>query len=409
MNGIFNSQDDPNTRIEPVSDKESPEAEIDADMVIVNANKDEEESVGDEQKTQSDVAAMIVETIQKERENLRDEVISQVNDVVANHIPPQGESSAKRQKTSEHGTYLIGESPSGQTIEQEPNSSGSGTQEQLDEFDAWMEDVRTDDDEVPDDKESRKERLILPTSKKKAPVVHSCQRDLKAPPLTLMNQDLFYLKHGNLGPKKYTLSLHKFPAVPFHDDDMEERTSRWVNKRLNKFNVYAQYSVEHWKNMWAKQDHIRRQKQLSDNPHEIANGKIDPITEPDYKYLNKNDIEDMYLLCINDKVKDYRETGLLGSLVVFIRATIIWERVHDFQLGMESYQQKNNKKEKRVMVHKVIHKFYDATLKRVLEKLEKYNKDIKHGYADQSPSNDDAEYLRYYEEDIKDRLSIEIR
>ncbi|GKA61363.1 hypothetical protein Tco_0760770 [Tanacetum coccineum] len=45
---------------------------------------------------------------------------------------------------------------------------------------------------------------------------------------------------------------------------------------------------------------------------------IDPITEPDYKYLNKNDTEDMYLLCINDKVKNHRETGLLGLLVVFI-------------------------------------------------------------------------------------------
>ncbi|GKB36612.1 hypothetical protein Tco_0881554 [Tanacetum coccineum] len=48
MNGIFNSQEDPDTRIEPRSDKESPEAEIDADMVIVNANEEEEESVGDE-------------------------------------------------------------------------------------------------------------------------------------------------------------------------------------------------------------------------------------------------------------------------------------------------------------------------------------------------------------------------
>ncbi|GKA43075.1 hypothetical protein Tco_0735735 [Tanacetum coccineum] len=33
-----------------------------------------------------------------------------------------------------------------------------------------------------------------------------CQRDPKAPPITLQNQDLFYLKHGNSGTKKYTLS-----------------------------------------------------------------------------------------------------------------------------------------------------------------------------------------------------------
>ncbi|GKE77835.1 hypothetical protein Tco_1543955, partial [Tanacetum coccineum] len=76
--------------------------------------------------------------------------------------------------------------------------------------------------------------------------------------------------------------------------------------------------------------------------------------------------------------------------------SVIWERVHDFQLGMESYQGKvnltnpiitfpgieeyelftitskpvtgmlyeNNKKEKRVMIYKEIHKFCNA-LKRV--------------------------------------------
>ncbi|GKA52347.1 hypothetical protein Tco_0745543 [Tanacetum coccineum] len=216
------------------------------------------------QKYKDDVVAMIVVAIRKERQTLHAEVIYQVNDVVANHIPsqfegitfatacrpsairtrdhddyqdddarPEGESSAKRYKTFEYGTYSV------------------GTQEQLDEFYAWMEDAGTDDDdEVPDDKisqelvdemseeidedeiqnylkndivwESRKERLTLPTLKKKAPVFFSCQRDPKAPPLTLMNQDLFYLKHENLGPKKYTLSLHKFHVVLFPDDDMEE-------------------------------------------------------------------------------------------------------------------------------------------------------------------------------------------
>ncbi|GKB58006.1 hypothetical protein Tco_0914192, partial [Tanacetum coccineum] len=63
-----------------------------------------------------------------------------------------------------------------------------------------------------------------------------------------------------------------------------------------------------------------------------ANGSIVSITKPDYKNLNKNDIEDMYLLCVNGKVDDYAETGLLWSLSVFIRSTMIWQRVHDLQL-----------------------------------------------------------------------------
>nr|GEU72794.1 integrase, catalytic region, zinc finger, CCHC-type, peptidase aspartic, catalytic [Tanacetum cinerariifolium] len=64
----------------------------------------------------------------------------------------------------------------------------------------------------------------------------------------------------------------------------------------------------------------------------------------------------------------------------------------------------NNKKEKRVMIHNEIHKFCDAILKRVLEKLKKYNKDVKYGYVDPSPSDVDVEYLQFYEEDIEDGL-----
>ncbi|GKA07233.1 hypothetical protein Tco_0686457 [Tanacetum coccineum] len=101
--------------------------------------------------------------------------------------------------------------------------------------------------------------------------------------------------------------------------------------------------------------------------------------------------------------------GAYGCILVFIRSTVIWEKVHDFQLGIESYQQKvnliaptmtfpgiedhemfsiiyepvhgiiykNSKKEKRVMRHSKIHKFCDATLNRVLEGLKSYNNDIK--------------------------------
>nr|GEY03687.1 hypothetical protein [Tanacetum cinerariifolium] len=50
-----------------------------------------------------------------------------------------------------------------------------------------------------------------------------------------------------------------------------------------------------------------------------ANECIVSITEPDFKNLKKNDIEDVYLLIMNGKVPDYAETRLLWSLSVFIR------------------------------------------------------------------------------------------
>nr|GEW14885.1 hypothetical protein [Tanacetum cinerariifolium] len=147
-----------------------------------------------------------------------------------------------------------------------------------------------------------------------------------------------------------------------------------------------------------------------------------------YKNLNKNDTEDMYLLIINHKVDDYAETGLLWSLSVFIKSTLTWERVYDFQLGVESYQQqvnlstltitfpciekykvfsivselvydiiyKNNKKEKRAMRHQEVYKFCDATLKRVLETNKSYNNDVKYGSVTHNLSKEDVEYLQLF-------------
>ncbi|GJT17362.1 hypothetical protein Tco_0876068 [Tanacetum coccineum] len=128
------------------------------------------------------------------------------------------------------------------------------------------------------------------------------------------------------------------------------------------------------------------------------NDKPDSFFEADFKYLNKNDIKDLYYLCRNKKV-NYRETKLMNSLITFIRSHVIWERVHDFQLGIESYQIKvnltaptltfsgieahelysivdkpstsliylNSRDEKRVMYLAEIVKFCDATLEKVGE------------------------------------------
>nr|GEZ16448.1 hypothetical protein [Tanacetum cinerariifolium] len=128
-------------------------------------------------------------------------------------------------------------------------------------------------------------------------------------------------KKDNSGPEKIVLSLHKFPAVIFPDDDIEERTSIWVDKCVKRFNPYAQYGVEHWKNPHAKIFYIKKQQELIKPKEEIysnskiiqviktywklgyehkfitevvarrANGSIVFITKSDYKNLNKNDIK----------------------------------------------------------------------------------------------------------------------
>ncbi|GJR04114.1 hypothetical protein Tco_0527098 [Tanacetum coccineum] len=72
-----------------------------------------------------------------------------------------------------------------------------------------------------------------------------------------------------------------------------------------------------------------------------ANDKPDSFSEADFKYLNKNDIEELYYLYRSKEIDNWK-VKLMNSLITFIRSCVIWERVHDFQLGIESYQMKVN-------------------------------------------------------------------
>nr|GEU78252.1 hypothetical protein [Tanacetum cinerariifolium] len=171
----------------------------------------------------------------------------------------EGENSAKRQKTSEHGTYVFGESSPGQDNKSESGPSTLVNQEQLDDFDFWMDSYATDDDE-------------LPTKK--------------------VSQELV--------------------------DEMS---------------------------------------------------KI--VDEANYA-----------------------------------KSIVIWERVHDFQLGVESYQQKVNLTTPTITFpgiekYKVFSIVFEPI---VLEGLKSYNNDVNHGYVTPSLSKEDVDYLQLFEEEIEERL-----
>ncbi|GKC16459.1 hypothetical protein Tco_1013241 [Tanacetum coccineum] len=265
--------------------------------------------------------------------------------------------------------------------------------------------------------ESRKEILVPPFQPKPTPVIQSCQRDLKAPAMTLVNQDLFYLKKGN--SKKIALSLHKFPAVNFPDDDIEERTFIW-NPHAKIFYIKRQQEPGKPKEeIYSNSKIVQIIKTYWELGHEHkfiieiivrrANGRIVSITESDYKNLNKNDIEDMYLLIINHKVDDYAETGLLWSLSVFIRSTVIWERVHDFQLGVESYQQQVNLTAPTITFPGIeeYEVFSIVSELVVLEDLKSYNNDVKYGYVTHNLSKENVEYLQLFAKEIEKRLKYQ--
>nr|GEV06061.1 putative reverse transcriptase domain-containing protein [Tanacetum cinerariifolium] len=503
----------PDTRLEPRSDKESPDVRITNVIVPVNVydEKEKEEEIIDEARfmPQNSFGTLANHLHDAMAESLPVMVDKHVKEQVEQQVPEQlylsmkddpqwkqqdiaiwlalqmkferlqvpqttcrtlvvrprdqdnphddahleGENNAKRQNTLEYGAYASEESSSRQDNEQEQDDDEIPTKQVSQDI---MKEVSLTIDEAKLKKitdemlrqrctsgdehqyhidqmknflksdivwESQKEIFISQHPRKTTPLVLSCQRDPKAPALSLINRDLLYLKKGNSWPEKIVLSLHKFPVVVFNDDDIEEGTSTWVNKCVKKFNPYARYGVEHWKNPHAKIFYTRKQKE----PRKLK--------EPDFKNLNKNDFEDMYLLIMNGKVPDYAETGLLWSLSVFIKISVIWERVRDFLLRIKSYQPKvnlntptisfpeiekhemffiiyepvqgfiykNSKKEKRVIKHSKIHKFYDATLNRVLKGLKSYNNDVRYGYNQRDLTKDEVKYLKLFKEEIEDR------
>nr|GEX03839.1 hypothetical protein [Tanacetum cinerariifolium] len=144
---------------------------------------------------------------------------------------PEGENDVKRQKTSEHGTYVYGESDS-YAIDDDKLLTEKASQDLVDEMSQVVDEAKLRKNDVV--WESKKEILVSPYPQRPTPVVQSCQRDPKALVLSLVNQDLLYLKKGSSGPKKIMMSLHKFPAVIFPNDEY-----------VKKFNPYARYNVKH--------------------------------------------------------------------------------------------------------------------------------------------------------------------
>ncbi|GJY60193.1 hypothetical protein Tco_0460850 [Tanacetum coccineum] len=229
---------------------------------------------------------------------------------------------------------------------------------------------------------------------------------------------------------------------------------------------YPQLSIQHWKDSWHKKVYKQNQKKVRKNPEDYysnhgiievvriitnhphgldfmeqtivmrANDKPDKFSEDDFKYLNKNDIEDLYYLCRSKEI-DNRKVKLMNLLITFIRSYVIWERVLIFQLGIESYQMKvnltaptltflgieehapyiivdepqmgliylNSKDEKRVMYLEEIVKFCDATLEKVLNEVKL--RMFKSKFLKKPPllGELDQDIMKAYEREISKRLS----
>ncbi|GJU22045.1 retrovirus-related pol polyprotein from transposon TNT 1-94 [Tanacetum coccineum] len=309
---------------------------------------------------------------------------------------PEGENSVKRQKTSEYEAYVSGESSSGQVFQEEQAPSTLGNQEQNDDFDFWTDSYASDDDEIPSKQVSQEimEEVSLTIDEAKLRKMANemlrqrCtsgdehQYHIDQMKNFLKNDITFlYLRKEYSGTEKIVLLLHKFPAIIFNDDDIEERTSIWVNKVCKKLHPYADMVLI-----------------LEESSCDISHKETRRALEKPNKeiYSNSKIIQ----------VPDYADTGLLWSLSVFIRSSVIWERVHDFQLGIESYQQKVNltaptmtfpgieDHEMFSIIYEPVHGFIYKNSK----------KEKRYGYVQKDLTKDETEYLKLFEEEIEERL-----
>nr|GEW48810.1 hypothetical protein [Tanacetum cinerariifolium] len=195
------------------------------------------------------------------------------------------------------------------------------------------------------------------------------------PPRYLYNKDLFFLKNGNTEEKKYILSLHKIHVERFPKADLEEKMNCWVRKEFKNFNEDTRLSIQHWKGSWHKRVITTDQPHGLDFMKQIIvmreNDKPDSFSEDDFKYLNKNDIEDLYYLCQKMKlgIESYQvKVNLTAPTLTFpgIEAYEPYSIVDKPNMGLIYL---NNKNEKQVMYLVEIVKFCDATLEKVLKEV----------------------------------------
>ncbi|GJV44853.1 hypothetical protein Tco_1429389 [Tanacetum coccineum] len=215
--------------------------------------------------------------------------------------------------------------------------------------------------------------------------------------------------YGNTEEKKYILSLHKFHAEEFPEPDLEEKLNRWVRKEFKTFNEDARKNPEDYYSNHRITEVVRI---VTDQPHGL-------------------DFMEQILEIDNRKIK------LMNSLITFIRSCVIWERVHDFQLGIESYQMKvnltaptikfhgieehasytivdelqmgliylNSKDDKRVMYLEEIVKFCDATLEKVLNEVKLRMFESKFLKKPPLLGEFDQDIMKAYEREISKRPS----
>ncbi|GKD36679.1 ribonuclease H-like domain-containing protein [Tanacetum coccineum] len=258
-------------------------------------------------------------------ENREDEIHSYHDDHQEDDAPPEGEKRVKRHKASKSSKSARGSSSKHST--KDSMTYVSKQQQQQQEWDAQVEDTIIDEDEVIPEEETPEQIIELQDVDKRVPIIFDYERIRDTLNDALSNQ----FKNT----EEITEVVRITTDQPHGLDFMEQIIVMRENDRPNSF------------------------------------------SEANFKYLNKNDIEDLYYLCQNKKlgIKSYQIKINLIALTLTFPGIEAHEPYSIVDKPFTGLIYLNNKDEKRVMYLTEIVKFCDATLEKVLK--EKSNQSFK--------------------------------
>ncbi|GJT99613.1 hypothetical protein Tco_1109952, partial [Tanacetum coccineum] len=363
---FYDEADDSDDRLEPGSHKENPEHVDDDD--------------DDEEKELTDTVSLPAATTSKDPHSKR-RISSKYShlpgalhrmcrrqgymiknmelkhdDHQEDDAPPEEEKRVKRHKTSKSS-----KSARGSSSKQSDKDSITYVSKQQQEWDAWVEETVIDEDEVILKDETPKLITEFQNIDKRVPTIFDRAR------MEATLNDMLSNQFKNAEEYAYYLEqATNFMENQIVWESRQEDIRRPVPRPLIFFG--------------PQRNTNEPPRIITDQPHGLdfmeqiivmrENDKPDSFSEADFKYLNKNDIEDLYYLCQNKKlgIESYQvKVNLTAPTLTFpgIEAYEPYSIVDKPNTGLIYLNCKN---EKRVMYLVEIVKFFDATLEKVLKK-----------------------------------------
>ncbi|GJX86363.1 hypothetical protein Tco_0337137 [Tanacetum coccineum] len=181
--------------------------------------------------------------------------------------------------------------------------------------------VTRDNDEQPADKEVTKANWF------KKP---------ERPPTPDPDWNLEYLKGRDLS-RRYSTSVTKTKAATYDLKWIEDLVNNLWSPVQVKYDQHAYLGTSHWG--------LKRQRSTEEIKVRRDDQKLYTFKEGDFKRLRLQDIEDMLLLLVQQKLANLtidERYSLNVALRIFTRQIVIQRRVEDLQLGVKSYQKKLN-------------------------------------------------------------------